>query len=215
MADSAELPPLDLEEFRHRGRLVVIVGPPGSGKTSTLRAVYEHVSSTDHEVLAFSRFPAGMQSFLEYLPRDAVVTKDVEQTIRTWCFAAATSKILLLDDVFPTGEPLFSAFEAFFLQNLMFNARHCNLYVFMTVQHIRQLTPQGRAQINYTILLPKMHDQPRGLNDELQRQGWRRNDVYANYLMKPCEAVIRRAFDEKCFSFPLSYCGSLKPAKVK
>lgn len=217
MADNSELPSLDSKELRGRGRFVVILGASGTGKTTTLRDIYEQIYSSDHLVLACPGSIPAAQAFLEYLPRDAVVIKDVQKTIRAWLHQGTMKKILLLDDFLPvcsSPDCQQGVVGKRFLDILIVNACLYNLSILLTLSCFAQLCQYQRPCVSHTILLPKMCEPLQSLvtcHDAVNTLCI--PDAVLNFVVKPFESVIVRGEDHVCFLHTIGSCSWLKPAK--
>lgn len=161
-----KLPEWDGSNIETDGRFFVIQGRHGEGKSSLLQFILcEYIRERVNDVVAFSPTESGSLDLAQMLPRSFnynEVPNDeyLESFIKRQKFEKQKQKkdpnyrarklAIILDDC---------GFDSKFLRNskklreIIFNQRHLGIYLFITIQYIRQLPPDLHENVDYLFQL--------------------------------------------------------------
>ena len=159
------LEPWDISTIQSDGRLFVFLGPHGSGKSTCMCFVAQYMDMV-HDWIAYSPTMDGNEGIRNTVLKAfrysrAPTEKDLEFIImkgraerrmkRKYPDYEMRKTGLIIDDC-GSDKKLMRNSKA--LKEIIMNQRHYGIYLFITIQYIRQLDPETYTNVDYLFCLP-------------------------------------------------------------
>lgn len=228
MSLDIKLPRWSPKGIERDGRFFLFLGRHGVGKTSCLSRVLSYLGDYCEDWIGFSPTMGGVETLTELMPAcyvydRAPTEEDLEHLIARQKKERKLAKKfedyeprklgIVLDDVGFAKKFLRSSEK---LAEIVMNQRHYGMFLFITIQYIRQLNPELHTQVDYLFQLNTSDPKSNALSYEAFFQGKmgtkegvnfkRRDMTHFNklidlYATKPGQALVVQRSRKPYLSF--------------